>query len=30
MIALSIGLGFVLGMVFANARPPAREPRWWS
>jgi len=29
MIALSIGIGFVLGMVFANARPPARETRWW-
>ena len=29
MIALSIGIGFALGMMFANARPPARESRWW-
>ena len=29
MVALGVGIGFVLGMVFANARPPARETRWW-
>jgi ElaB/YqjD/DUF883 family membrane-anchored ribosome-binding protein len=29
MIALSIGIGFALGMMFANARPAARESRWW-
>ena len=30
MVALSIGIGFVLGMMFAHARPPARESRWWN
>jgi len=29
MVALSIGIGFVLGMLFANARPAARESRWY-
>jgi hypothetical protein len=29
MIALSIGIGFALGMMFANVRPAPRESRWW-